>query len=414
MTSFPTSKDSFTNPDPNSDTVTVRHSAQHANINDAMMAVQTKLGVNGDSSTSSMDYKLSGVTGSDKAASLAGSETLSNKTFSAINITNGTTSANGVNFGSDVNLYRSATDVLKTDDFFDANGMTNRGPLNLYNTGAANGVLFGDGAGGYDTNIYRSGANTLKTDDTLIIGAPGTAAGSAVTIDGTQTLTSKTLTTPTIASFTNATHTHQNAAGGGTLDAAAIAAGTIATARLGSGSASSSTYLRGDQTWVAVSGGDSRRTIHFDWSNVALPDSNFPGISKTVGSNWVYKTLDFDQTTSEACYWYFRIPTDFSPTSCVVKVDWTATSGSGTFIPTIVTRSPSNDEVIDATTTPSSASAVNVTSTLTATGDLNQCSITLTTSGWAAGDLIQMKLSRDIADTLNADAKVLCVTAELR
>lgn len=34
-----------------------------------------------------------------------------------------------------------------------------------------------------------------------------------------------------------------------------ITSGTIATARLGSGSASSSTYLRGDQTWAAVSSG---------------------------------------------------------------------------------------------------------------------------------------------------------------
>ena len=48
----------------------------------------------------------------------------------------------------------------------------------------------------------------------------------------TQTLTNKTLTTPTIASFTNAGHTHQNAAGGGTLDAAAIAAGTLNNARV--------------------------------------------------------------------------------------------------------------------------------------------------------------------------------------
>lgn len=37
------------------------------------------------------------------------------------------------------------------------------------------------------------------------------------TISGTQTLTNKTLTTPTIGSFTNATHTHVNAAGGGQL-----------------------------------------------------------------------------------------------------------------------------------------------------------------------------------------------------
>lgn len=65
--------------------------------------------------------------------------------------------------------------------------------------------------------------------------------------------TSPTIVTPTIASFLNATHTHQNAAGGGTLDASAIAAGTMAAARLGSGSASSSTVLLGDSSWAQIS-----------------------------------------------------------------------------------------------------------------------------------------------------------------
>lgn len=44
----------------------------------------------------------------------------------------------------------------------------------------------------------------------------------AVTTTDSQTLTNKTLTTPTIASFTNATHNHTNAAGGGTLTSSAI------------------------------------------------------------------------------------------------------------------------------------------------------------------------------------------------
>jgi hypothetical protein len=44
----------------------------------------------------------------------------------------------------------------------------------------------------------------------------------AVTTTDSQTLTNKTLTTPTIASFTNATHDHTNAAGGGTLTTSAI------------------------------------------------------------------------------------------------------------------------------------------------------------------------------------------------
>lgn len=55
-----------------------------------------------------------------------------------------------------------------------------------------------------------------------------------------------TAATAAAGDFAAASHAHA---------ASAIISGTIDTARLGSGSASSSTYLRGDQTWAAVSGG---------------------------------------------------------------------------------------------------------------------------------------------------------------
>jgi hypothetical protein len=47
-------------------------------------------------------------------------------------------------------------------------------------------------------------------------------SGTVVGTTDTQTLTNKTLTTPTIASFANATHDHEDAAGGGTITVAAI------------------------------------------------------------------------------------------------------------------------------------------------------------------------------------------------
>ncbi len=167
--------------------------------------------------------------------------------------TSTTTAAGGVYFGNDTNLYRSAANTLKTDDTLIVGGGTlaigdsqstanyielqktaTSGESNLprirsdsiINSGSGNdlvlssrsssgGVVFETGNGGVrqlaldstgklllgnsnDTNLYRSAANTLKTDDNLIVGTAGTAAGSVATIDGAQTLTNKTITSPRI------------------------------------------------------------------------------------------------------------------------------------------------------------------------------------------------------------------------
>lgn len=78
-----------------------------------------------------------------------------------------------------------------------------------------------DFANGNSVITHSSGVLTVSTGD-LRVTTAGTNSASAVTVGGTQTLTAKTLTTPTIGDFTNAQHNHSNAAGGGQITTAAL------------------------------------------------------------------------------------------------------------------------------------------------------------------------------------------------
>lgn len=68
-------------------------------------------------------------------------------------------------------------------------------------------------------------------------------------------------------------------------NASNLASGTVGTARLGSGTASSSTYLRGDQTWAAVSGGDPTVNTLTDGATVTLAWAHNSINMVTLGGN---------------------------------------------------------------------------------------------------------------------------------
>lgn len=119
----------------------------------------------------------------------------------------------GVYFGSgiDVNLYRSAADVLKTDDQFQAGSFvvaqqntSNEVALGHNGVGASPGMYFGNGG---DTNLYRSTSNVLKTDDTFLV-ATALVTGTAV---GLPSLTAGWI------GISNATAPGANATSGGIL-----------------------------------------------------------------------------------------------------------------------------------------------------------------------------------------------------
>ena len=74
-TSFPTGLDTLTNPTATDKVAVVSHSSQHANANDAIEALQAKVGANSSAVTTSHDYKLGEVTGTDKAVGKTATQT---------------------------------------------------------------------------------------------------------------------------------------------------------------------------------------------------------------------------------------------------------------------------------------------------------------------------------------------------
>lgn len=102
---FPAALDSLTNPLSTDLLTSPAHHTQHANANDAIEFLEAKVGIDGSAVTTSHDYKLSGVTGTDKAVSKTGSEILTNKTLTAPNINMGSDATGDIYYRTSGGLF---------------------------------------------------------------------------------------------------------------------------------------------------------------------------------------------------------------------------------------------------------------------------------------------------------------------
>ena len=69
-TNFPTSLDALTNPQPTDELTSPSHADQHADANDAIEALEAKVGVNNSTVATSLDYKVNKPMNSDVLAAL--------------------------------------------------------------------------------------------------------------------------------------------------------------------------------------------------------------------------------------------------------------------------------------------------------------------------------------------------------
>lgn len=222
---------------------------------------------------------------------------------------------------------------------------------------------------------------------------------TVVTLTASQTLTNKTLTTPTIASFTNATHNHTNAAGGGQLTDAALSA-AVGIAKGGTGQTTAAlgfdalkqqattTYVGASELTTSAevtTGTDTTRTITAD----ALAHSDY---GKRIVGILVTDPNGSALTTGDGKA-YFSIPPEMNGWNLVSLPGASVSTVSSSGLPTFQIRRVRAGSPVDMLSTAITIDANEVDSSTAATPPV----INASNDDIATGD--QIYIDCDVAGT---------------
>lgn len=143
-----------------------------------------------------------------------------------------------------------------------------------------------------------------------------------------------------------------------------------------------------------------------------FPTSNFPQLLKVAGTNWTDYVLAYDQTTSESAFWYVSLPLGLTVNAADIEIfSRQPAATTGTIGWTVTTLTRADGEAFDTAGNSDTVTADAVEGTA---GQVHMQTKTLTITGWAADELLLIKIARDIADTVAEDAYLIGACLRIR
>lgn len=271
---------------------------------------------------------------------------------------------------------------------------------NLYFVFDANGDPSVSSGSGTDTALRTDLASTGVTSGASLVGINDT--GSKFTGTTVETALQEAVVTGAVNQSVggNKTFTGTTTLGTATLGGTTTVSGAITFSSTVNGEAG--VLLQGKHTIPILASAMLSRTTNGAAS----------GLTELATNDVMLSSKDFDQTTSEGVQFYLPMPKSWNEGTLTFQHGWTAAAGSGTVTFATACTAFSDDDAMDT----AFSGAQSVTDTLIATNDMHITSVTgaVTVQGSPAeSDFLICQTTRDIADTLNADARLIWTKAFL-